>query len=130
MFAGPQGGRGLPKAKPQAEYAPCPKGARGTGKSCRAILRAGAPGLYAVTPASTHDGQVFEPLLDKHNTRRAVWADSAYASEAHTRLLRQRGIANHLQERPWRDQTLTRAQRKRNRQRSRVRARVGHVFGH
>ena len=42
--ARPQGGRGLPQAKPQAEDAPCPKSARGTGKSCRAILRAGAPG--------------------------------------------------------------------------------------
>lgn len=85
---------------------------------------------YAVTPASTHDSQVFESLLDKHNTRRAVWADSAYASDAHARWLKQRGIANHLQERPWRDQTLTPASRKRNRQRSRVRARVEHVFGH
>ena len=33
---------------------------------------------YEVTPASTHDSQVFEDLLDEANTSRDVWGDSAY----------------------------------------------------
>jgi len=35
---------------------------------------------YKVTASSVHDSNVFEELLDCHNTRRAVWADSAYRS--------------------------------------------------
>jgi IS5 family transposase len=85
---------------------------------------------YAVTPASTHDSQMFESLLDAPNTRAAVWADSAYASEQTDRRLKQLGIQNHVHERPWREQTLTPAQCRRNRRRSRIRARVEHVFGH
>ena len=85
---------------------------------------------YAVTPASTHDSQVFESLLDAPNTRAAVWADSAYASERTNCCLKQLGVQNHVHERPWREQTLTKAQCRRNRARSRIRARVEHVFGH
>ena len=85
---------------------------------------------YTVTPASTHDSQEFEALLKVPNTRQAVWADGAYASAEHTVLLQQRGIANHLHERPWREQTLTPAQQRHNKSRSRIRARVEHVFGH
>ena len=36
---------------------------------------------YEVTPASVHDSQVFEDLLDEDNSSRDVWADSAYRSE-------------------------------------------------
>jgi len=85
---------------------------------------------YVVTPASTHDSQVFKALIDAPNTRAAVWADAAYASEQTTRCLQQRGIENHVHERPWREQTLTKIQQRRNKTRSRIRARVEHVFGH
>lgn len=85
---------------------------------------------FTVTPASTHDSQEFKALLKAPNTLKAVWADSAYQSEAHAELLKARGIQNHVHERPWREQTLTRAQQRRNKSRSRIRARVEHVFGH
>ncbi|MGB9430308.1 MAG: IS5 family transposase [Gammaproteobacteria bacterium] len=85
---------------------------------------------YHVTPASTHDSQVFKALIDTPNTRAAVWADGAYGSKAHAKLLKRRGIANHLHERPWREQVLTKARQRRNKSRSRIRARVEHVFGH
>lgn len=85
---------------------------------------------YTVTPASTHDSQEFETLVKVPNTLRAVWADGAYQSEAHAELLKHRGIHNHVHERPWREQTLTPAQQRRNQRRSRIRARVEHVFGH
>ena len=35
---------------------------------------------YEVTPASSHDSEVFEELLDEANTSRDVWGDSAYGS--------------------------------------------------
>lgn len=85
---------------------------------------------YTVTPASTHDSQEFEALIGVPNTRQAVWADGAYQSAEQTNLLKQRGIANHLHERPWRKQTLTPAQQRRNKSRSRIRVRVEQVFGH
>ncbi len=85
---------------------------------------------YAVTPASVHDSQRFTTLIKAPNTRAAVWADGAYRSEEHTALLKRRGIANHVHERPWRDQPLTQAQRQRNQRRSHIRVRVEHVFGH
>jgi len=34
-----------------------------------------------VIPASTHDSQLLEALLDKDNSRKAIWADSAYRSK-------------------------------------------------
>ena len=85
---------------------------------------------FTVTPASTHDSQEFETLVKVPNTLQAVWADGAYQSEAHAALLERRGIHNHVHERPWREQTLTPTQQRRNQRRSRIRARVEHVFGH
>src|SRR6056297_2663459 len=35
---------------------------------------------YDVTPASVHDSNVFEELLDENNSSKDVWADSAYGS--------------------------------------------------
>ena len=47
---------------------------------------------YEVTPASTHDSQVFEELLDEENTSRDVWADSAYRSKEKLEALAKRGF--------------------------------------
>jgi IS5 family transposase len=66
---------------------------------------------YAVTAASVHDSQLFPTLIKAPNTRSAVWADGAYQSKEHAALLKRRGIANHVHERPWREQLLTEAQR-------------------
>ncbi|MGH8281841.1 MAG: transposase, partial [Gammaproteobacteria bacterium] len=50
---------------------------------------------YTVTPASTHDSQELQALLEAPSTRKALWADGAYQSEAHAKLLQARGIENH-----------------------------------
>ena len=52
---------------------------------------------YEVTSASVHDSQVFETLLDEHNSSRDVWADSAYRSEEKLRELKKRKFREHLQ---------------------------------
>jgi IS5 family transposase len=84
---------------------------------------------YEVTPASVHDSQVFETLLDEDNSSRDVWADSAYRSEEKLNELKQRRYREHLQRKGCRHKKLTDREIWGNRTRSRIRSRVEHVFG-
>lgn len=84
---------------------------------------------YEVTPASTHDSQVFEELLDEANTSRDVWADSAYGGQAHRELLSERGFRGHLQRKGCRHKKLTEREKHGNYTRSKTRCRVEHIFG-
>jgi IS5 family transposase len=84
---------------------------------------------YEVTPASVHDSQVFEDLLDEDNTSRDVWADSAYRSEEKLKELKKRKYREHLQHKGCRHKQLTDREARGNRTRSRIRSRVEHVFG-
>ena len=85
---------------------------------------------FEVTAAHVHDSQCFEPLLDRKNSDPTVYADSAYRSDEHARLLKRKRFTNRVHHRAWKDQTLTKRQQRENRARSRIRARVEHVFGH
>ncbi len=85
---------------------------------------------HEVSTANVHDSQCFERLLDRKNSDPAVYADSAYRSEDHERLLARRGFKSRAHHRVWGDQPLTKRRQRENRARSRVRARVEHVFGH
>ena len=84
---------------------------------------------YEVTPASTHDSQVFAELLDEDNTSRGVWADSAYRSQEALDELEQRGFREHLQRKGYRHKKLTEREKQGNHTRSKIRSRVEHVFG-
>ena len=84
---------------------------------------------YEVTPASVHDSQVFEDLLDEDNSSRDVWADSAYRSEEKLKELKKRKYREHLQRKGCRHKKLTDREVQGNRTRSRIRSRVEHVFG-
>ena len=84
---------------------------------------------YEVTPASVHDSQVFEDLLDEDNSSRDVWADSAYRSEDKLKELKKRKYRGHLQRKGCRHKKLTDREAQGNRTRSRIRSRVEHVFG-
>jgi transposase, IS5 family len=84
---------------------------------------------YEVTPASVHDSQVFEELLDEDNSSRDVWADSAYRSEEKLEELKKRNYREHLQRKGCRHKKLTQREAQGNRTRSRIRSRVEHVFG-
>jgi IS5 family transposase len=84
---------------------------------------------YEVTPASVHDSQVFEQLLDKDNSSRDVWADSAYRSEEKLQELKRRKYREHLQRKGCKHKKLTGREVQGNRTRSRIRSRVEHVFG-
>lgn len=84
---------------------------------------------YEVTSASVHDSQVFDWLLDAHNTSRDVWADSAYRSNETVEGLKDKGYREHLQRKGYRGKPLSNWEQQGNRTRSKVRARVEHVFG-
>jgi len=79
---------------------------------------------YEVTPASVHDSQVIETLLDEDNSSRDVWADSAYQSEEKLSELKRRKFREHLQRKGCRHKKLTDREAQGNRTRSRIRSRM------
>ena len=85
---------------------------------------------YEVTDASVHDSQVLPSLLQKTDTDTQLHADSAYRSEQIEDTLQRRGVQSKIHEKGYRNQPLTKSQRRSNRAKSRIRARVEHVFAH
>jgi IS5 family transposase len=83
---------------------------------------------YAVTSAEVHDSQVFEALLDEHNSSADVWADSAYRSAERETELSQARYRSHIHRKGTRGRPLNAREQEANRKRSTVRARVEHVF--
>ena len=84
---------------------------------------------YEVTPASVHDSQVFEGLLDEDNSSRDVFADSAYSKAEKRQALAMQGFRNHIQRKGYRYKKLTKNQRRINHLRAKIRCRVEHIFG-
>ena len=85
---------------------------------------------FTVTPASVHDVDEFEGLIDI--TDKEAWLDSAYASAEHVARIKEKypNIILHITERAYKNKPLTEEQKESNRDKSRVRARVEHVFGY
>jgi transposase, IS5 family len=84
---------------------------------------------YSVTPASVHDSQELETILDNDNTGKGVWADSAYRSDEMEKILKKRKLKSHIHRKSYRNRPLSDFQQKRNKAKSRIRVRVEHVFG-
>jgi IS5 family transposase len=85
---------------------------------------------HACTDASVHDSQVFGDVLRSNEAGgSAVWADSAYRSDAQETSLAASGHRSHIHELAWRGKPLSDAQETSNTEKSRIRARVEHVFG-
>lgn len=84
---------------------------------------------FDVSPASLHDSQVFEELLDEANSSRDVYADAAYRSAKILAFLEAQGYRPHIQRKGYRGHPLPDSQVRGNRTRARIRARVEHVFG-
>jgi IS5 family transposase len=88
---------------------------------------------YTVTPASVHDSQVLEELVDTETTdpegrKRPVYGDSAYRSAKHEAYLETHGVESQIHEKGSCSTPLTDEQKASNRRKSRVRVRVEHVF--
>lgn len=79
------------------------------------------------TAGNVHDSQIFTQLLD--NKDPAVYADSAYSSQAHSDWLKDRVIANRIIVRAYRNKPLTQVQKASNRLWSGTRCTVERTFG-
>ena len=78
------------------------------------------------TPASVHDSQVFEELLDDQD--QAVLADSAYHSAEHEAHLIKLNAQEFLMRKATRSHPLSQAEAQTNHTISRMRVRVEHIF--
>lgn len=85
--------------------------------------------VYQVTPASVHDSNAFDSVLDERNRSRDIWADSAYRSREREEKLKARGYRSHIHHKGVRGHPLSEAKQAVNTRRSKTRARVEHVFG-
>lgn len=84
---------------------------------------------YKVTDAAVHDSNVFEELLDKKNSCRDVYADSAYRSDEKLKMLDKKGYREHIQRKGCRHKPLTEWEKQGNHTRSKIRSRIEHIFG-
>ena len=80
-----------------------------------------------VTPASVHDSQAVEDLVEADDG--IVYADSAYTGEAIEAILEEHGVTGEICEKGYRNHPLTKAQKKRNRKKSKIRVRVEPIVG-
>lgn len=84
---------------------------------------------YEVTDAAVHDSRALDKLLDKSNTCKDVFADSAYRSAEIEQKLAGRGFRSRICVRGRRGRPLSAAAQAANRAKSRIRSRIEHVFG-
>ena len=84
---------------------------------------------YEVTAASVHDSNVFEQLLDKDNSSKDVYADSAYGSVDKRNALKKKRFRGYIQRKGCCYKQLTECQIKSNYRRAKIRSRVEHIFG-
>ena len=80
-----------------------------------------------VTAGNVHDSTQFKGLLT--GNEQEVYADSAYKSAKHSKLLKQKKIKECIIHRAYRNTPLSKEQIQRNRYFSSIRSRVEHVFG-
>ena len=83
---------------------------------------------WDVSSAAEHDSQKFVSLLDRSNTARDVWADTAYRSKANETLLAEGGFVSRIHRKKARGKAMSVSTAKANNAKSRIRARVEHVF--
>ena len=83
---------------------------------------------YRVSSAEVHDSQLLVELLDETNSSGAVWADSAYRSEAMEESLKAAGYRSHIHRKAQKNKPLSQRSQEANRKKSTQRARVEHVF--
>ena len=95
---------------------------------------------YEVTPANTHDSQVFEEIVSEPEAKTGenaasaeqeneVYADSAYYSEQIRLYLSSHGMESKICSKGVRNKGLSEEEKKQNRERSKTRCRIEHVFG-
>jgi len=84
---------------------------------------------YEVTPASVHDSNELENLLDEKDEGQDFHADSAYTGEDQEKTIKKVKMKNCVNEKGYKNKPLTDKQKSNNKAKSKIRARVEHVFG-
>lgn len=84
---------------------------------------------YVVTPASTHDSQPLDNLLDSDDEAQILYADSAYTGVKQDAVIEKHKMDNQVCEKGYTNNPLTEEQIASNRVKSKTRSRVEHVFG-
>lgn len=84
---------------------------------------------FEVTPASVHDSQVLNGLLEKSDTGQPLYLDSAYSKEERIEELKKKGIIPKILKKGYRYKKLTKKDEEQNRKLSSKRCRVEHIFG-
>lgn len=80
-----------------------------------------------VTPASVHDSQPTDTLLEESDKGQPLYGDSAYVGQEET--LEKYRMKDEICEKGYRGHPLTEEQKESNREKSRTRCRVEHIFG-
>ena len=84
---------------------------------------------WGTTDAAAYEGRrLREGLLDKTNTARGVWADTAYRSAANEAFMAKNGFVSHVHRKKPQGRTMPTAMRRTNNAKSKIRSRVEHVF--
>lgn len=83
---------------------------------------------HTTSTASTHDSQHFEAVVDRINTSKDIYADSAYTSRAREEALQAEGFRPKIQHKGQRNKPLSARGKQRNRRISKIRALAEPVF--
>ena len=85
---------------------------------------------WLASDAAAHEGaRLREGLLDKTNTSKSVWADSAYRSATNEEFMDGHGFVSLVHRKKPKSRPMPEATRRANNRKSKVRSRVEHVFG-
>jgi len=84
---------------------------------------------WTATDAAAYEGRrLREGLLDKTNTARRVWADTAYRSAANEAFMAKNGFVSRVHRKKPKGRAMPAAIRRANNAKSKIRSRVEHVF--
>lgn len=83
---------------------------------------------YEVTDASCYDGKILPSLLDKGNTARVVWGDTAYRSIENEGMLANHRFTSCLHRKKPKGKPMSAPVCQGNRKKSTIKAKVEHVF--
>jgi IS5 family transposase len=84
---------------------------------------------WTATDAAAYEGRrLREGLLDKTNTARGVWADTAYRSAANEAFMAKNGFVSRVHRKKPKGRAMPAAIRRANNAKSKIRSRVEHVF--
>ncbi len=84
---------------------------------------------YVATPASVHDSQPLESLLEESDAGKDLHADSAYSGEPLAKVITKAKVLPQINEKGYKNKPLTDEQKASNKEKSHVRSRVEHIFG-